>query len=82
MIPLYGFLEGDTLGLLVMAQETDSVSDLADRLQKSAAVRVERREGLSVFKDDKELPMHQNLSAVGFQPLDRFEVRAKESEHR
>jgi hypothetical protein len=36
MIPLYGFLEGDTIGLLILAEEGDTIAALAQKLQDSA----------------------------------------------
>jgi hypothetical protein len=46
MIPLYGFLEGDTIGLLVLADEEETLASLADKLQSAASVRVDRRRGI------------------------------------
>ena len=40
-IPVYGFLEGDTLGLLVLAEEGETVLELARKLQDAASIRVE-----------------------------------------
>ena len=39
-IPLYGFLEGDTVGLLMLAEEGDTVLALARKLQDAASIRV------------------------------------------
>ena len=40
MIPMYGFLQGDTLGLLVLARPEDTAADLCAKLQSAASVRV------------------------------------------
>jgi len=40
VIPLYGFLEGDSLGLLVLASEDETVESLGRKLERSAALRV------------------------------------------
>ena len=40
MIPLYGFLQGDSIGLLVLAEESDTAADLAEKLQSAARIRV------------------------------------------
>jgi hypothetical protein len=60
-IPLYGFLEGDMLGLLVFAEEVETVQELARKLQDAASIRVARN-------DDVELLYN------GKQALDRFDV--------
>ena len=39
-IPLYGFVEGDTLGVVVLARSEDTVRALAARLLEAAALRV------------------------------------------
>lgn len=39
-IPLYGFLQGDTVGLLILAEEADTLHTLARKLQDAASLRV------------------------------------------
>lgn len=75
MIPLYGFLEGDTLGLLVLADEADTVGRLAERVQQAAAVRVAPRAGARVVFRGRVLPDEAKLVAAGVRPLDRIDVR-------
>jgi hypothetical protein len=74
MIPLYGFLEGDTIGLLVLAQPSDTMAILAEKLQAAAAVRIPHREGMVVrFKD--HLPdARLTVGQAGLAALDRFDV--------
>ena len=48
MIPLYGFLAGDTLGLLILAEEDDTMAELATKLQQAAFVRVATRDEVQV----------------------------------
>jgi hypothetical protein len=74
LIPLYGFLQGDTIGILVLAHDTDSVDELARRLRQASAVRVEPREGSRVRYLGKVLAPHLTLTQAGFQALDRFDV--------
>jgi hypothetical protein len=74
-VPLYGFLEGDTIGLLVLAQENDTVATLAERLQKAAGVRVAPMTQATVVHDGRSLDGTLTLKAAGIQPLDRIDVR-------
>jgi hypothetical protein len=46
LIPLYGFLRGDTLGLMVLVHEQQTVRELAACLQEAACVRVAPAEQL------------------------------------
>jgi hypothetical protein len=78
MIPLYGFLEGDCLGLLILAEETESVGQLSDRLVKSASVRVAPRERPSLVFKGRRVDRLSLVRQVGFQALDRFDVVWKE----
>jgi hypothetical protein len=75
MIPLYGFLEGDTMGLLILTDEHETVAALARKLQDAAALRVEPRAGVSVWTKGAPLPPSATVGAVGLQALDRFDVR-------
>lgn len=74
MIPLYGFLEGDTLGLLILGYETETVRDLGDKLQQSARMRVARIERVKVLHRGRELDPRSTLAEAGLQPLERFDV--------
>ena len=47
-MPLYGFLQGDTLGLLILAEEGDTVEALARKLQDAASLRVAARDSFRV----------------------------------
>ena len=78
MIPLYGFLQGDTIGLLVLAQPEDTMVAIADKLQASAAVRVPRREGMKVMFRQRILDPRLTVAKAGLTALDRFDVVAPE----
>jgi hypothetical protein len=75
MIPLYGFLEGDTLGLLVLAAEEDTAAELARKLQAAAALRVAPADGLRVWARGQRLEANVTVASSGLQALDRFDVR-------
>jgi hypothetical protein len=76
MIPLYGFLEGDTIGLLVLAQPDDTIAMLAEKLQTSGAVRVARREAVTVLHGERVLDPASTVARAGLTALDRFDVVA------
>jgi Toluene-4-monooxygenase system protein B (TmoB) len=73
-IPLYGFMEGDTLGLLVLAEESDTILELAARLQDATGIRVARNEKVDVVYDRKTLDPTITIAQSGLQALDRFDV--------
>ena len=73
-IPLYGFLEGDTVGLLILASETETIAELAARLQQSARIRVAPRERVRVLYKGATLAPILTVEAAGLEPLERFDV--------
>ncbi len=73
-IPLYGFLEGDTLGLLVLAEEGETILQLARKLQDAAAIRVARKDKIDFIYDGKAIDPGLTITQAGLQALDRFDV--------
>ena len=74
MIPLYGFLEGDTIGLLVLADESDTVAELARKLESAASVRVAPRGKMRVFYRGAELDPALTVGGARIEPLERIDV--------
>jgi hypothetical protein len=75
-IPLYGFLEGDTVGLLILADEDDTLQSLARKLMDAASLRVAGRDRVHVIYDDAAMDPTITVAQAGFQALDRFDVIA------
>ena len=75
MIPLYGFLEGDTVGLLVLADGDDSIGALAQKLQAAARLRVAVDGPVQVIYGGKTLDPQSTVADNALQPLARFDVR-------
>jgi len=78
-MPVYGFLEGDTIGLLVLADENETVSQLARKLQSAARLRAEVAEPFVVLHNDKVLRPDVTVAAAGIGALDRVDVRRKKT---
>jgi hypothetical protein len=76
-LPLYGFMEGDTMGLLIVADEQESVQSLASKLQAAAGLRVESGEHVEVVYLGAVLDPAATLTQADFRPLQRFDVRRK-----
>jgi hypothetical protein len=75
MIPLYGFLQGDVLGLLILAEDGDTMAELATKLSQSARIRVApTSEPLSVVVAGKSVPSKLTVKQAGLTALDRFDV--------
>jgi hypothetical protein len=74
MIPLYGFLQGDTMGVLLLASESETISALAEKLQSAASMRVRRRRCLQVYHKGRQLPLESTVASVRLVALDRIDV--------
>ncbi|MGA2389661.1 MAG: toluene-4-monooxygenase system B family protein [Candidatus Sulfotelmatobacter sp.] len=73
-IPLYGFLQGDTVGLLILTEETETLQTLARKLQDAASLRVAGRNLVQVVFNDKIIDPAKTVAQAGLQALDRFDV--------
>jgi hypothetical protein len=74
VIPLYCFVEGDSLGVLVLVEDRESVADLAQHAQQAAAVRVAPREHTLVWARGAVLDRDATVKEVGLVALDRIDV--------
>lgn len=79
MIPLYGFLRGDTLGLLVLAEESDTAEELSTKLMQAAGVRVGGFERPVVVVRGRTLRAGTTVRQAHLTALDRFDVVPEEA---
>jgi Toluene-4-monooxygenase system protein B (TmoB) len=75
MIPLYGFLEGDTLGLLMLVQADTTLAELADKLRSAARLRADPGARVAIWVRDQVLDPALSVAEAKLEPLDQFEVR-------
>jgi hypothetical protein len=73
-VPLYCFIEGDSLGVLVMVDDHESVAELAQQAQQAAAVRVVPRAHVVVYAHGAVLDRDATVKEVGLIALDRIDV--------
>jgi hypothetical protein len=74
VIPLYGFLAGDTIGLLVLAQPQDRPADLCARLESAASVRVAPLKHPAVVYRGQRLAPTVTVAEANIGPLERIDV--------
>ena len=75
MIPLYGFLQGDMLGLVVLARPGQTVAELGEALARAARVRVVTGGKLTVVYHGVPLADAMTVAEARLTPLDRIDVR-------
>jgi len=78
MIPLYGFLEGDTLGLLMLVHADTTLAELAEKLRSAARLRADPGEHLRVWVRGAPLDATLTVDEANLTALDRFDVRRVE----
>ena len=74
LVPLYGFLRGDTIGLIVLVQDDQRVADIGASLQQAASVRVAPAARVSIVHNGRVLNPAHTVAAAGLAPLDRIDV--------
>lgn len=74
LVPLYGFLKGDSIGLVLLVHDNDTIADVAACLQEAATCRVEPKPVAHVYHDGKKLDPSMTLKQARLQALDRVDV--------
>jgi Toluene-4-monooxygenase system protein B (TmoB) len=74
LVPLYGFLQGDTIGLLVLVHDTDTVAEIARKLQQAAAVRLPPTAKARVYYGGHQLAPELTVTQAGLSALERVDV--------
>lgn len=75
LVPLHGFLAGDTLGVLVLVHDHEPVHLIAERLMHAAASRITPFSPTEVVFRGAALDPGATIAAAGLVPLDRVDVR-------
>ena len=74
LVPLHGFVSGDTVGLLVLVQDTDTIEHLAQTLMAAASVRIAPAPRARVYRGLEELPREQTVASLGLTALERVDL--------
>jgi hypothetical protein len=79
LVPLYSFLRGDTLGLVVLVQDSHTIRHLAASVMRAAATRVAPGTRASVYAGERLLDPQLTVAQAGLTALDRVDVVPEES---
>lgn len=74
VLPLYAFVQGDTLGVVVLGRLDETASDLGENLLRATGVRVKRRGPFRIIWGERPLELAAPLRTLGMQPLDRVDL--------
>ena len=70
-MPVHGFVRGDTVGLLVLVHDTDTIEQLARTLMDAAAVRLPPAPRARVYHRQVELSPEQTVARAGLTARNR-----------
>jgi hypothetical protein len=74
LVPVHGFVRGDTLGLVVLVQDTDSIAQLGQALLGAATVRIGPATRLRLYHRSRELSLDDTVARAGINALDRIDL--------
>lgn len=76
LVPLYGFVQGDTMGVLVLAQDDMSVADVMQKLVQATSLRAgDEHPTFALFAHGRRLDERQTVSQCRLVALDRIDLR-------
>lgn len=77
MMPLHGFVRGDTCGVLVLVDSQATIATLAALLAQAASIRVAPVGAPAVLWKGRVLDPGMTVAAAGLSSLDRVELVAE-----
>jgi hypothetical protein len=78
MMPLYAFVRGDSLALVVLVDARQTVRELAAVIQEAASVRIAPRPRVRVLARGHTLDPELTIAQAGLGALDRVDLVAEE----
>ena len=74
-VPLYGFMEGDTIGQLILADENETIASLIHKLGQAASIRVAPKPDVQLVYQHRVVDPALTVTEAGLTALERFDVR-------
>lgn len=74
LVPLNGFVRGDTLGVLVLVHDHDTVAAAVTCLSQAASVRVAPFRRATLYFKGEPLDPNLTIAAAGLTALDRVDL--------
>lgn len=74
VMPLYAFVQGDTLGVVVLGRLDETVRDLGENLLRATGVRVKRRGPFRIMSGERSLNLAAPLRTLNIRVLDRVDL--------
>lgn len=76
LVPLYGFVQGDTMGVLVLARDDMSVAEVTQKLTEATSLRAgSEHPTFALFAHGRRLDERQTVGECRLVALDRIDLR-------
>ena len=75
LVPLLGFVEGDSMGLLVLAHDDMTIEQVGEKLRQSARIRVDIEGTWELRVADRVPTPSSTVTEAGLRPLQRIDLR-------
>ena len=77
LVPLYGFVGGDTLGVLVLVQDHDSIATVITTLAQATSMRVDFNQPMKLLCKGAALDSKLTVAEARLGPLERVDLVAE-----
>jgi hypothetical protein len=74
VMPLYGFVQGDTMGVVVLGRLDGTVAELGADLLRAVGVRISRQGVYRLRAGERRLDLDATLRTEALVPLDRIDL--------
>lgn len=74
LVPLYGFVEGDSMVVVVLVQDHDSIAELTRVLAQACEIRVQTDASFVLLRDGTRLAPDVTVAEAGLTALDRVDL--------
>jgi hypothetical protein len=74
VLPFYGFVQGDTMGVVVLGRLDGTVAELGSNLLRAVALRSNRQGAYQLQVGGRRLDPDATLRSEAMKPLDRIDL--------
>lgn len=75
LVPIYGFLENDTMGVVILAHDDMTIAEVVNKLRAAARVRANWSGEAEAMFQNRVLDPLATITEAGIRALDRIDVR-------
>ena len=73
-LPLYAFVQGDSMGIVVLGRPEATVAELGEDMLRAAGVRIGRRAAFRLTAGARALELAATLGTQGLEALERVDL--------